>query len=159
MSEDDDANTVSRRVFLRAATITGAGVATGGPSAQAGVAMSGHSNVSDEIANEKIRRALLSGPDSVTREATVAEMDAQGKMTVLRPGTNQWVCVPGNENIIGQADMSLDPMGCVGCSTSGPKSQNRRTPHPDLSTCSMELLSTAIPIRSIARARRSQLVR
>jgi hypothetical protein len=111
MSEDDDANTVSRRVFLRAATITGAGVATGGLSAQAGVAMSGHSNVSDEIVNEKIRRALLSGPDSVTREATVAEMDAQGKMTVLRPGTNQWVCVPGNENIIGQADMSLDPMG------------------------------------------------
>lgn len=38
-------------------------------------------------------------------------LDAQGKMTVLRPGTNQWVCVPGNENIIGQADMSLNPMG------------------------------------------------
>jgi hypothetical protein len=26
-------------------------------------------------------------------------------------GTNQWVCVPGNENIIGQADMCADPMG------------------------------------------------
>jgi hypothetical protein len=38
-------------------------------------------------------------------------MDAQGKMTVLRPGTNQWICIPGDENIIGQADMSLDPMG------------------------------------------------
>jgi hypothetical protein len=119
MSENDDANgegildrsTASRRVFLRAATITGAGVASGGLSAQAEVAMSGDSNVSDEIVKEKIRRALLSGPDSVTREATVAEMDAQGKLTVLRPGTNQWVCVPGNENIIGQADMSLDPMG------------------------------------------------
>ena len=32
-------------------------------------------------------------------------------MTVLRPGSNQWVCVPGNENIIGQADMCADPMG------------------------------------------------
>jgi hypothetical protein len=74
-------------------------------------AMNGDNNMPDEIVKAKIRRALLSGPDSVTREATVAEMDAQGKMTVLRPGTNQWVCVPGNENIIGQADMCADPMG------------------------------------------------
>ena len=68
-------------------------------------------SVSDEIVKAKIRRALLSGPDSITREATVAEMDAQGGLTVLRPGTNQWVCVPGNENIIGAADMCVDPMG------------------------------------------------
>jgi hypothetical protein len=74
-------------------------------------AMNADNNMSDEIAKAKIRRALLSGPESVTREATVAEMDAQGKMTVLRPGTNQWVCIPGNENIIGQADMCADPMG------------------------------------------------
>jgi hypothetical protein len=67
--------------------------------------------VADEIVKEKIRRARLSGPESVTREATVAEMDSQGKMTVLRPGTNGWICVPGNEDIIGQPDMSLDPMG------------------------------------------------
>jgi hypothetical protein len=68
------------------------------------------SNMPDEIVKAKIRRALLSGPDIITREPTVAEMDAQGKMTVLRPGTNQWVCIPGNENIIGQADMCADPM-------------------------------------------------
>ena len=67
--------------------------------------------MSDEIVKAKIRRALLSGPDSITREATVAEMDAQGGMTVLRPGSNQWVCIPGNENVIGQADMCADPMG------------------------------------------------
>ena len=59
----------------------------------------------------KIRRALLSGLESITNEATIAEMDAQGEMTMLRPGTNQWVCVPGNENIVGQADMCADPMG------------------------------------------------
>ena len=68
-------------------------------------------SMSDEIVKAKIRRALLSGPESVTREATVPEMDAQGKMTVLRPGSNQWVCIPGNENIVGQADMCADPMG------------------------------------------------
>jgi hypothetical protein len=67
--------------------------------------------MSDEITKEKIRRALLAGPDSITREATVAELDAQGKMTVLRRGANQWVCVPGNQNIIGEADMCCDPMG------------------------------------------------
>ena len=67
--------------------------------------------MSDEIVKAKIRRALLSGPDCITNEATVAEMDAHGKMTVLRPGANQWVCVPGNENIVGQADMCADPMG------------------------------------------------
>jgi uncharacterized membrane-anchored protein len=73
--------------------------------------MNGETVMSDEIVKEKIRRALLAGPDSITREAAVAEMDAHGRMTVLRQGTNQWVCVPGNQNIIGEADMCLDPMG------------------------------------------------
>jgi hypothetical protein len=70
-----------------------------------------NSNITDEIVKAKIRRVLLSGPESITKEATVAEMDAKGKMTVLLQGTNQWVCVPGNENIIGRADMCLDAMG------------------------------------------------
>jgi hypothetical protein len=74
-------------------------------------ATNGDFSMNDEIVEAKIRRALLSGPDSITREATVAEINTQGEMTVLRPGTNRWVCVPGNENIIGQADMCADPMG------------------------------------------------
>jgi hypothetical protein len=111
---------ISRREFVGAAAIAGIGLATlGAPARQAGepdsqtegTAMSEDTGISDEIVRAKIRRALLSGPDSITREATVAEMDAQGKLTVLRPGTNHWVCVPGNENIIGQADMCVDPMG------------------------------------------------
>jgi hypothetical protein len=68
-------------------------------------------SMSDEIAKAKIRRALLSGPERITRDATVAEMNARGEMTVLRQGTNHWVCVPGNENIVGAADMCADPMG------------------------------------------------
>jgi hypothetical protein len=67
--------------------------------------------VVDEVTQAKIERALRSGPDCVTDEATVAEMDGAGEINVLRPGTNQWVCVPGNENIIGRADMCADPMG------------------------------------------------
>jgi hypothetical protein len=92
-------------VFVEAAALAGTGLITGN------LAMSAENSMSDAVVKEKIRRALLSGPDSITREATVSELDTHGKMTVLRPGTNQWVCVPGNENIIGQADMCLDPMG------------------------------------------------
>ena len=126
-----DPTTISRRLFAGAAAIASMGLATlnisaralAGPSDHRGLAdpsdqkaaentaINGDHNVSDEIVKAKIRRALLSGPEIITQEATVAEMDAQGKMTVLRPGTNHWVCVPGNENIIGQADMCADPMG------------------------------------------------
>jgi hypothetical protein len=122
---------ISRRQFVEEAAIAGMGLATlsmpvrgqAGTSNRRsvedtlddrqteGTPMTGGNDISDEIVKAKIRRALLSGPDSITREATVAEMDAQGKITVLRPGTNRWVCVPGNENIIGQADMCADPMG------------------------------------------------
>jgi hypothetical protein len=65
----------------------------------------------DAIVQEKIRRARLSGPSIVTADATVAEMDAPGHLTVLSKGTNEWVCCPGNENIIGDVPMALDPMG------------------------------------------------
>jgi hypothetical protein len=121
---------MSRREFVEATAIGGAGLAMLGTSVQAraeasqrrsieevsnGKSTGGNAmtdtSMADEMVKAKIRRALLSGPDSITREATVAEMDAEGKMTVLRPGTNRWVCVPGNENIIGQADMCVDPMG------------------------------------------------
>ena len=69
--------------------------------------------LAEEIKNEKIRRAMLAGPSCITTEATVAEMDFKGDLTVLRPGTNDWVCVPGDQNIIGATDMCLDPMGMV----------------------------------------------
>jgi hypothetical protein len=75
------------------------------------ITMNENNRVADEINKEKIRRALLSGPSAVTGEATVAELEHGGALTVLRKGANHWVCVPGNENLIGQADMCLDPMG------------------------------------------------
>ncbi len=69
--------------------------------------------MAEEIKQEKIRRATLAGPSCIAREATVAEMDEDGRLTVLRPGTNHWVCVPGDQNVIGKVDMCLDPMGMV----------------------------------------------
>ncbi len=69
--------------------------------------------MAEAIKKEKIRRAMLAGPSCVTSEATVAEMERDGNLTVLRQGTNDWVCVPGDQNIIGSVDMCLDPMGMV----------------------------------------------
>src|ERR1700722_12603956 len=63
----------------------------------------------DPIVEARVARALLSGPATIRDGATVADMDDRGNMTVLRPGTNEWVCMPGVE--IGQADMCADPMG------------------------------------------------
>jgi hypothetical protein len=73
--------------------------------------MNGESTVAGEIAKPKIRRALPAGPHRIAREVAVTEMDDQGKMTVLRPGTNDWVSMRTNENLIGQADMCIDRMG------------------------------------------------
>ncbi len=41
--------------------------------------MDADNDKSDEIVRAKIRRALLSGPDSITRQATVADMDVQNR--------------------------------------------------------------------------------
>jgi hypothetical protein len=45
--------------------------------------------------------------------ATVAEMGEAGHLTVLRQGTNEWICVPANQNVVGATDMCLDPIGMV----------------------------------------------
>ena len=42
-------------------------------------AMNLDGNVNEKIIKEKIRRALLSGPESVTRAATVAELGLKAK--------------------------------------------------------------------------------
>ncbi|MCY9656491.1 hypothetical protein P5G65_15525 [Paenibacillus chondroitinus] len=59
----------------------------------------------------KIARAMLSGPRHITKDATVAEMREDGKLIILRQGTNHWICFPGDENQIGNPPMCADPMG------------------------------------------------
>jgi hypothetical protein len=60
----------------------------------------------------KISRAMRAGPSEITRDATIAEMDQHGNIaTVLRKGTNEWVCVPGDENKVGDPPMCLDELG------------------------------------------------
>lgn len=108
-------NSVSCRSFVGRGIAAGAIPAFFPVSAPGGDAESAGSqgHLDEEIRNEKIRRAMLSGPAVISKDATVAEMDRQGNMTVLRTGTNDWVCVPGNQNAIGSADMCIDPMGML----------------------------------------------
>src|ERR1700752_1404561 len=53
----------------------------------------------------KIARALSAGPDSVTKDATVAEPDGHGGMTILRQGSNDFTCMPGDDNAVGRPAM------------------------------------------------------
>jgi hypothetical protein len=69
------------------------------------------SPMKDLAEDPRITRARLSGPEHVTKDATVAVMGAGGTMTVLLKGTNEWVCVPGDENKIGAPPMCMNPMG------------------------------------------------
>src|ERR1700680_3983639 len=71
----------------------------------------GGQDMTDKAEDPRVRRARLSGPEHVTKDATVAEMAADGTMTVLVKGTNEWVCTPGNENKIGDPPMCMNPMG------------------------------------------------
>jgi hypothetical protein len=48
----------------------------------------------ERVLAAKIARAMLSGPREITKDATVAEMGADGNLTILRQGTNDWVCFP-----------------------------------------------------------------
>jgi len=69
---------------------------------------------SDEeaIVAVKIERAMRSGPRQITRDATVVEMDHHGNVAhILRQGTNGWLCMPGDENRIGDVPMCVDGMG------------------------------------------------
>ena len=75
-----------------------------GNAAIAGESAGGASGKSDDdiVRAVKIARAMRSGPAQITREATVVEMDHHGNVaSVLRKGTNGWICMPGDENVIG----------------------------------------------------------
>jgi hypothetical protein len=105
---------VERREFLKGAAMVGAGLAAPGSAEEAELEQQTNDSAHEEaIKKERIRRAMLAGPSAVTADATVAEIDAHGNLTVLRQGTNDWVCIPGNQDIIGQTDMALNPMGLL----------------------------------------------
>jgi hypothetical protein len=98
-----EARESSRRAFFGKAAVAGLGLATGATLASAEPLESG-------IVAAKIRRALLSGPAILTKDATVVDMDSAGNRTILRQGTNNWICTAGDENKIGDPPMCADPV-------------------------------------------------
>jgi hypothetical protein len=118
---------LSRRSLVARATFFGTAMAAIGEIAKAQEGGSGsYSNAAialpdDSVAANsreeqsravKIARAMRAGPPTITEHATIAEMDAQGRMTnVLRQGTNEWICMPGNENVVGDPPMCVDALG------------------------------------------------
>ncbi len=118
---------ISRRAFVRNAALAGAALAaltTEGLAQQAGSGSysnnaiadlppggsSAGKSVAEKVLEIKIKRAMLSGPAEITKDATVVDMDEHGQMSVLRKGTNHWICLPGNENRISDPPMCADPM-------------------------------------------------
>jgi hypothetical protein len=118
---------LSRRAFVRNAALAGSALAAlgrEGIAQQPGAGSYSNSAISgipsgltgiyrsdaDQITEIKIKRAMLSGPSDITKYATVMDRDERGNMTILRKGTNSWVCMPGNENAIGDPPMCADSM-------------------------------------------------
>ena len=58
---------------------------------------------------QKIALALSAGPSNIAKNATVAEPDGHGGLTVLRPGTNDFTCMPGDPRAIGKPGGVLGP--------------------------------------------------
>ena len=54
-----------------------------------------------ETKQDKIRRALSAAPPDIAKTAKVVDFDDQGKMTVLRDGSNGFTCVPGHPGVVG----------------------------------------------------------
>lgn len=69
-----------------------------------------HSSATDafETTQARIAQALSAGSPEVAKSARVIDTDAQGKMIVLREGSNGFTCMPGNPKVIGDPPMCAD---------------------------------------------------
>jgi hypothetical protein len=64
--------------------------------------------LSAESKSAKIARALSAGPASIQAGATVIDIGANGKATVLRNGTNGFTCIAGHVGVVGDDPMCAD---------------------------------------------------
>ena len=55
-----------------------------------------------------IKSAMSAAPASISKNATIVAMDEQGKMRVLRQGTNGFTCMPDNPTTPGPDPMCMD---------------------------------------------------
>jgi len=64
--------------------------------------------LSAESKSAKITRALSAGPASIQAHAAVIDVGVNGKVTVLRKGTNGFTCVAGHAGVVGDDPMCAD---------------------------------------------------
>src|SRR5215468_9020092 len=111
-------------------------------------------SASEESATAKIRRALAAGPSSITNNATVAEIDPEGGMTVLRRGTNDFTCMPGDPDGVGKPALCADKVAMQWNSDFEQHKARPSTTVPGIEYMLAGQRSAATPIRSIRPARR-----
>lgn len=61
-----------------------------------------------ETTQDKIGRAMSSGPKDVAKSARIVDIDANGNTIVLREGNNSFTCMPGNPKVVGSPPMCAD---------------------------------------------------
>ena len=58
--------------------------------------------------SDPIKSAMAAAPESIARDATIAQAAADGSMTTLREGKNGWTCMPDNPATPGTDPMCMD---------------------------------------------------
>ena len=71
-------------------------------------AASSAAGLADESSASKMARAISAGPPSVTSHATIEFLADNGKITVLRKGTNGWTCAVGTKGEVGTDPFCAD---------------------------------------------------
>lgn len=61
-----------------------------------------------DAVEDPIASAESAAPASISKAAAIMTMDAEGKMTELRKGTNGWTCMPDNPTTPGPDPMCMD---------------------------------------------------
>jgi hypothetical protein len=56
----------------------------------------------------RIEQAMSAGPPAIARSAKIVDKDALGHTVVLREGSNDFTCMPGNPNVIGEPALCAD---------------------------------------------------
>ncbi|GKS59656.1 hypothetical protein YTPLAS18_31830 [Nitrospira sp.] len=61
--------------------------------------------------NQMIANAVSAAPEAVGKDATVVQVNEQGKMRTLREGTNNFTCLPNDPGTPANDPMCLDEAG------------------------------------------------
>jgi hypothetical protein len=72
------------------------------------VVLEGSLTHAGETKEDKIKRALSAAPAAVAKAAKVMDIEENGKMIVLREGTNGFTCFPGHPGVVADVAICAD---------------------------------------------------